>query len=49
MEETNVTILQNVIVAPRYVQPGYRDFQNYIGQSNYRMEEIYHYICPPDN
>lgn len=47
LEERNLTVLQNAIVDPRYQQPGYRDFQNYIGQTNYRMEEIYHYICPP--
>ena len=47
LAEANLTVLQNAIVDPRYAQPGYRDFQNYIGQSNYRMEEIYHYICPP--
>ena len=49
LEEKNLTMLQNAIVDPRYIQKGYRDFQNYIGQSNYRLEEIYHYICPhPD-
>lgn len=47
LEERSLTALQNAIVDPRYAQPGYRDFQNYIGQTNYRMEEIYHYICPP--
>jgi len=47
LEEGNLTVLQNAIVDPRYAQPGYRDFQNYIGQSNYRMDEIYHYVCPP--
>ena len=47
LEEANLTVLQNAIVDPRYAQPGYRDFQNYIGQTNSRMEEIYHYICPP--
>jgi hypothetical protein len=47
MAEENLTILQNAIVDPRYAQPGFRDFQNYIGQTNYRSEEIYHYICPP--
>jgi len=45
--ETNLTALQNAIVDPRYKQTGFRDFQNYIGQSNHRMEEIYHYVCPP--
>lgn len=47
LQEKNLTQLQNAIVDPRYKQTGYRNFQNYIGQSNYRMEEIYHYICPP--
>lgn len=47
LAEKNLTILQNAIVDPRYQQPGYRDFQNYIGQTSYRMEEVYHYICPP--
>lgn len=47
LDEAHFTLLQNSIVDPRYKQSGYRDFQNYIGQSNYRMEEIYHYICPP--
>lgn len=47
LSEENLTKLQNAIVDTRYKQKGYRDFQNYIGQSNYRLEEIYHYICPP--
>ncbi len=46
LTEKNLTSLQNAIVDPRYKQHGYRDFQNYIGQSNSRMEETYHYICP---
>ncbi|SMC79493.1 Fic family protein [Pedobacter nyackensis] len=45
--ERGLTALQNAIVDPRYAQPGFRDFQNFIGQTSYRMEEIYHYICPP--
>jgi Fic family protein len=45
--EKNLTSLQNAIVDPRYAQAGFRDFQNYIGQTTYRMEEVYHYICPP--
>lgn len=47
LEEKSLTRLQNAIVDPRYKQEGYRNFQNYIGQSNYRFEDIYHYICPP--
>jgi hypothetical protein len=47
MSEPSLTNLQNAIVDTRYAQPGFRDFQNYIGQTNYRGEEIYHYVCPP--
>jgi Fic family protein len=47
MSEKALTRLQNAIVDARYAQPGFRNFQNYIGQSNYRGEEIYHYVCPP--
>ncbi|MFD2907542.1 Fic family protein [Flavobacterium ardleyense] len=47
MAEQSLTVLQNAIVDPRYAQPGFRTFQNYIGQTNYRGEEIYHYVCPP--
>lgn len=45
--EKSLTALQNAIVDPRYAQLGFRNFQNFIGQTSYRMEEIYHYICPP--
>ncbi len=47
MSEKSLTALQNEIVDVRYAQPAFRDFQNYIGQTNYRGEEIYHYVCPP--
>lgn len=47
LSEKSLTALQNAIVDPRYTQPGFRNFQNFIGQTSYRMEEIYHYICPP--
>lgn len=46
LSERSLTHLQNAIVDPRYAQKGFRNFQNYIGQTTYRMEEIYHYICP---
>jgi Fic family protein len=45
--ESNLTTIQNTIVDARYSVKGFRDFQNYVGQTNYRMEEIYDYICPP--
>lgn len=46
MSEKSLTALQNDIVDARYGQSAFRDFQNYIGQTNYRGEEIYHYVCP---
>ena len=47
LEERNLTELHNAIVYPRYSQRGYRDIRNYIGQTNYRTEKMYHYVCPP--
>lgn len=45
--EENLTKLQNAIVDPRFVASGYRDFQNYIGQTLPNYVELVHYICPP--
>jgi len=45
--EKRLTELQNAIVDERFRAKGFRDFQNYIGQSLPRYEEIIHYICPP--
>lgn len=47
MSEIFLTHLQNEIVDARFAVPGYRDFQNYIGQTTYNFKEIIHYICPP--
>lgn len=47
LKEAGLVSLQNAIVDPRYAQTGFRDFQNFVGQTNYRGDEIYHYICPP--
>ncbi|WP_443944301.1 Fic family protein [Pedobacter sp. AW1-32] len=47
LDVKSLTELQNAIVDQRYAQKGFRNFQNFVGQTNYRMEEIYHYICPP--
>jgi hypothetical protein len=44
MSEKALTSLQNAMVDARYTQPGFRNFQHYIGQMNYRGEEIYHYV-----
>lgn len=47
LSEKYLTTLQKAIVDARYTQPGFRDFQNYIVQTNYRGEEMYHCVCPP--
>jgi Fic family protein len=47
LDEGSLTTLQNSIVDPRFAAPGFRDFQNYIGQSLPYGDEIIHYICPP--
>ncbi len=47
ISEENLTKLQNAIVDPRFAATGYRNFQNYIGQSLPNFKEIIHYICPP--
>ncbi|MDN5211239.1 Fic family protein [Fulvivirgaceae bacterium BMA12] len=47
LDEGNLTFLQNTIVDPRFAASGFRDFQNYIGQSLPDFTELIHYICPP--
>jgi Fic family protein len=38
--------LQNTIVDPRYAAKGYRDFQNFVGETVGGYREVVHYICP---
>lgn len=48
--EKDQTRLQNVIVDPRYAAAGWRDFQNFVGESSIGYDEIVHFICPkPDD
>lgn len=47
LDEERLTQLQNIIVDSRFVAPGFRDFQNYIGQSLPGYIDMVHYICPP--
>jgi hypothetical protein len=47
LDEKQLTKLQNEIVDERFKASGFRDFQNYIGQTMPRYDEIIHYICPP--
>jgi hypothetical protein len=45
--EAFLTALQNLIVEPRYAQPGYRSWQNYVGESMPHRAPLVHYVCPP--
>jgi hypothetical protein len=45
--EESLVMLQNQIVDSRFAATGFRDFQNYIGQTTWNYDEIIHYICPP--
>ncbi len=45
--EESLVMLQNQIVDPRFAATGFRDFQNYIGQTTWNYDEIIHYVCPP--
>ena len=45
--EESLVMLQNQIVDPRFGATGFRDFQNYIGQTTLNYDEIIHYVCPP--
>lgn len=45
--EESLVMLQNQIVDSRFAATGFRDFQNYIGQTTWNYGEIIHYICPP--
>jgi hypothetical protein len=38
--------LQNVIVDRRYVARGFRDFQNFVGETVGGYREVVHFICP---
>ncbi len=47
LDEDRLVKLQLAIVDPRFAASGYRQFQNYIGQSLPNDQELIHYICPP--
>jgi hypothetical protein len=45
--EAEQTRLQNIIVDPRYAAKGWRNFQNYVGETVYNHQyDIVHFICP---
>jgi hypothetical protein len=49
LDEERLTTLQNLIVDPRYAAKGFRDDQNYVGQTLPGYHEKVHYVCPPPN
>jgi hypothetical protein len=49
LSESSLASLQNLIVDQRYAQSGFRDWQNYVGESLPGRAPIVHYVCPPGN
>lgn len=47
LDEQRLTQLQNAIVDSRFAAEGFRNFQNYVGQSLPGYLDMVHYICPP--
>ncbi|MDD2763542.1 MAG: Fic family protein [Opitutaceae bacterium] len=47
LDEPRLTSLQNLIVDPRYAAKGFRDSQNYVGQTLPGFQGKVHYVCPP--
>ncbi|MBE0673110.1 MAG: Fic family protein [Bacteroidales bacterium] len=47
LSEESLVQLQNQIVDQRFSAKGFRNFQNYIGQTAWNYDEIIHYVCPP--
>jgi hypothetical protein len=47
LSEESLVKLQNQIVDSRFAARGFRDFQNYIGQTTWNYDEFIHYVCPP--
>lgn len=47
LSEKEMVRMQNVIVDLRYKDDGFRDFQNYVGQTMRDQTQRIHYVCPP--
>jgi hypothetical protein len=47
LSEEELVRMQNIIVDPRYADNGFRDFQNYVGQTMRDNTQRVHYVCPP--
>ena len=49
LTESTLTDKQNKIVDSRFAANGWRDFQNYIGETLPDFSQLVHYVCPPAN
>jgi Fic family protein len=47
LEEKRMVQMQNAIVDARFAAAGFRDFQNFVGESLPNYQDMIHYICPP--
>jgi hypothetical protein len=47
LSEEELVRMQNIIVDPRYADNGFRDFQNYVGQTMRDNTQKVYYVCPP--
>ena len=47
LSEKELVRLQNIIVDKRYADNGFRNFQNYVGQTMRDYTQKIHYVCPP--
>jgi len=47
LSEKELVRLQNIIVDPRYAVDGFRDYQNYVGQTMRDNTQKIHFVCPP--
>jgi hypothetical protein len=47
LSEKELVRLQNTIVDSRYADSGFRNFQNYVGQTMRDYTQKIHYVCPP--
>ncbi|MCF8374444.1 MAG: Fic family protein [Bacteroidales bacterium] len=47
LSEEELVRVQNTIVDPRYADKGFRNFQNYVGQTMRDYSQKIHYVCPP--
>jgi hypothetical protein len=46
LAEARLVQLQNAIVDSRFAATGFRNFQNFIGQSLSNYQDLLHYVCP---